>query len=151
MKANLIQLFHYSHWANRLILDQMLEHQVEDEKMIFWINHIVNAEQVWMDRIELGTTSASPITMRSLEACSQALNAEHGRIIRFLNALEEVGLSERIAYHNTKGTAYENTLQDILYHLVNHCTHHRSQIAARLREQGIAPAPTDYIFYLRAS
>jgi uncharacterized damage-inducible protein DinB len=35
-------------------------------------------------------------------------------------------------------------------HLVNHGTHHRSEVATMLTKLGVAPPPIDYVVYLRA-
>jgi uncharacterized damage-inducible protein DinB len=56
-----------------------------------------------------------------------------------------------IAYKNTRGESFENSVRDILFHINNHSTHHRAQIAARIREAGITPPTSDYIFYRRKS
>ena len=37
----------------------------------------------------------------------------------------------------------------MLFHFVNHSTYHRGQIASNLKEHGIEPLVTDYIFYKR--
>ncbi len=56
---------------------------------------------------------------------------------------------KRIDYENTKGRLFTNTLQDILFHIINHSTHHRGQIATDFRANGLEPIPLDYIFYKR--
>ena len=67
-----------------------------------------------------------------------------------LDAGERAGaLDAPVAYTNSSGTAFETPLRDILTHVVNHGTHHRAQIALVLREAGIAPPATDYIYFVR--
>jgi uncharacterized damage-inducible protein DinB len=56
---------------------------------------------------------------------------------------------KRITYETTEGRTFSNTLQDILFHVINHSTHHRAQIAADFRANGLEPLALDYIFYKR--
>ncbi|TNF76236.1 MAG: damage-inducible protein DinB, partial [Bacteroidetes bacterium] len=55
----------------------------------------------------------------------------------------------RIIYENTEGRSFSNTLQDILFHIVNHSTHHRGQITMDFRKNGMDPPLLDYILYKR--
>lgn len=41
-------------------------------------------------------------------------------------------------------------IKDIMFHIVNHSTYHRAQIATELKDHGIEPLKTDYILYKRA-
>ena len=56
---------------------------------------------------------------------------------------------KRIDYENTEGRLFTNTLQDILFHIINHSTHHRSQILMDFRSNDLEPVPLDFIFYKR--
>jgi uncharacterized damage-inducible protein DinB len=47
------------------------------------------------------------------------------------------------------GDTYTNSVQEILFHIINHSTYHRGQIMAQLRESGLEAISTDYIFYKR--
>jgi uncharacterized damage-inducible protein DinB len=54
-----------------------------------------------------------------------------------------------VEYENSEGRTFANDVKDILFHVVNHSTHHRGQIMMDLRASGITPEPLDYIFYKR--
>lgn len=56
---------------------------------------------------------------------------------------------KRIDYDNSEGRLFTNTLQDILFHIINHSTHHRGQIATDFRANGLTPEALDYVFYKR--
>ena len=56
---------------------------------------------------------------------------------------------ERIDYENIEGRLFTNTIQDMLFHIINHSTHHRAQILMDLRENGLEPIPLDFVFYKR--
>ena len=54
-----------------------------------------------------------------------------------------------VHYTNTNGQAFDNSVRDILFNVINHSTYHRGQIAREFREYGPEPLVTDYIFYKR--
>ncbi|MFW5759598.1 MAG: DinB family protein [Cyclobacteriaceae bacterium] len=66
-----------------------------------------------------------------------------------LKILEQRPLQEKINYQNLKGEKFESSIREILFHIGNHFTHHRAQIMMYLRQNGIEPLITDYIFYKR--
>ncbi len=149
MKAHLLNLFKYDFWANSKIINTLSEHEVSDEKILHWMNHLVNTEQIWWDRSQNRIPRVTPHDLHELEVAERMLVQVNRDIITWLEYAREEVFDELISYRNTKGSSFENTLLDIFTHIVNHSTHHRAQIAARLRELGIAPPQTDYIFYRR--
>jgi uncharacterized damage-inducible protein DinB len=54
-----------------------------------------------------------------------------------------------ISYQNTKGEAYQNTIKDIMFHIINHSSYHRGQVMMLVRNAGLEPIPTDYILTKR--
>ena len=66
-----------------------------------------------------------------------------------LRVLNETTLSEEIFYKTMKGDQFSNTVSDVLFHLVNHSTYHRGQIASIFRKADVQPAVTDFIVYKR--
>ena len=56
---------------------------------------------------------------------------------------------KRIAYENSEGKQFINTFKDILFHVINHSTYHRGQIALEFRNNTIEPLASDYILYKR--
>lgn len=58
-------------------------------------------------------------------------------------------LKKKISYKNSRGERFENSVRDILFHVINHSTYHRGQIATDCKLHGMTPLATDYIFYKR--
>ena len=54
-----------------------------------------------------------------------------------------------LKYKNYVGDYFENNVQQIMIHLVNHGTYHRGQVAMLLRQKGYEPINTDFITYDR--
>ena len=55
------------------------------------------------------------------------------------------GLTDGVAYRNSKGEFWTSTVADILTHVVLHAAYHRGQIAAAVREAGGSrPTPISF-------
>jgi len=68
---------------------------------------------------------------------------------RTLKILEKIEPEKMIVYSNSKGETFTNLVKDIIFHIINHSTYHRGQIAMEFRQSGLEPLNTDYIFYKR--
>lgn len=55
-----------------------------------------------------------------------------------------------IRYRNSNGEQFDNSIADILTHVINHSSYHRGQIFKMLRQKGEEPINTDYITYARS-
>src|SRR5690606_1649908 len=72
------------------------------------------------------------------------MNFEHSLVI-----LDKYDLNETIHYKNTQGQSFSNKIVDLFFHVINHSTYHRGQIATEFKQHGIDPLFTDYILYKR--
>lgn len=147
MKAFLKELFEYNLDSNFRLIERSLEHEARiPEKSQKWFSHILTTHEIWSSRIlkrpsQFAVWQLLPV--REWNAVNQA-NFEVSCSI-----LDEFQLDRKINYVNSLGDAYVNSVQDILFHIINHSTHHRGQIAANFRDNGLEPLATDYIFYKR--
>ncbi|HQQ96828.1 MAG TPA: DinB family protein [Cyclobacteriaceae bacterium] len=147
MKGLLKELHEFSFLHNKTIGDLLLANEGRDiEKAIQLFSHILDAHHIWVSRIngvknKIAVWEVLPVG-RFGEVITDNFN-------QTMTILERVDLSTIVAYTNTQGNSYKNTVQDILLHVVNHTTYHRGQVAMELRKAGIAPPITDYIAYKR--
>jgi uncharacterized damage-inducible protein DinB len=147
MKQFFAGLFEYSHHCNQKIADVFISNQdMTSEKAQKLLNHILNAHQIWNNRINAIDKPFGVWDMHNPEDLKaiDKRNYEQSLLI-----LDKYDLSENFSYTNTKGQAFENSIQDILFHVINHSTYHRAQIATELKQQNIEPPATDYIFFKR--
>ncbi|WP_258098327.1 DinB family protein [Marinoscillum pacificum] len=139
-------LFGYHRHFNQEILELLQTHEGEiSKRSIPLISHIINAHQIWNSRI-LGDESFGVSDVHTLTECAKY---DQTNYLNSLDILDDRDLDERIAYKNSKGNSYENSIQEMLFQVVNHTTHHRGQIISDLRASGITPPVTDYIWYKR--
>jgi uncharacterized damage-inducible protein DinB len=111
--------------------------------------HILGAEIIWLSRWR----GVSPPTLpgaddfSDLGAIRARWAAQHHEMDAFLADLTPAKLAETIGYTNTRGERWAYPLWQMMMHLVNHGTHHRSEVADMLTRAGLEPPPTDLLVY----
>ncbi len=147
MKEFFKELFNYSYSYNK-----KLGHIFNDmpgktpEKAVQLYNHTLNAHQIWNNRIEARHPPFGVWEMHSpaLYIHINKINYEHS-----LALLEKYDLMSIINYTNTSGKVFNNTVRDILFHIINHSTYHRAQIATEFRQHNLTPLNSDFILFKR--
>lgn len=139
--------FEYNYHFNQELI-QLFEKEEQNipEKSIQLLNHLINAQQIWNERILELQPSVGVWEIRPLENLK---NHNENNYSKSLEILDNTELSQKIIYKNSKGIEFSNTVQDVIFHVINHATYHRAQIASDLKANGIEPINTDYIFYKR--
>lgn len=116
------------------------------EKSMQLLNHLINAQQIWNERILEQQPFVDVWEIRPLENLKTINKSNY---IQSLEILETTELNKKIDYKNSKEIPFSNTVQEIIFHIINHATYHRAQIASDLKANGIEAINTDYIFYRR--
>lgn len=140
--------FAYDAWANREVLKTMRSGG-PDPRSLQLMNHIVAAEQVWLDRLLQQPQSIAVWPNLDFAGCEARVEALARDWERYLSAAPEPDLTQSISYKNSKGECWNSTVQDVLTHVLMHSTYHRGQIASHTREIGRTPAYTDFIGAVR--
>ncbi|WP_222982909.1 DinB family protein [Flagellimonas meishanensis] len=147
MKAFLQQLFDYNFYCNKKLIEQCTSLERIPEKSVQLFSHILNAHLVWNQRI-LGNPTKVDVWQVHDVALWGDMHYDNQRT-SFEIITNTDDFAKRVDYENSEGRIFANELKDILYHIVNHSTHHRGQILTDFRSAGLAPEPLDYIFYKR--
>ena len=143
------RLFAYNDWANQEALASLKAAGTSPARPLELMAHIVGAEWLWLGRLRLEKKSVVVWPDLALDQCAAQI-AELSRAWQeYLAALTPPGLSGPVAYINTKGECWTNTVEAILMHVVMHSAYHRGQIATALRASGHNPAYTDFIHCIR--
>ncbi|MEJ5104204.1 DinB family protein [Chryseobacterium sp. MYb328] len=146
MKDKLIDLFEYTYHFNVEMIKVISENRkLDDDKTISLINHTLNAQQIWNARI-LGEPTFEVWQVNSFESLNEI---NHQNFVKSIEIVKDSDLEKRIEYQNSRGTKFENSIFEMLFHAINHSTYHRGQINSLLKQNGIEPILTDYIFYKR--
>ena len=147
MKVFFNHLFDYNFYCNKKLIEECNKLNNLPEKSIELFSHILDAHHLWNSRIlskpiEYGVWQLHPISdWGDIHYENQRSSFE---IVTNANDFET-----RIDYENTEGRLFANTLQEMLFQIINHSTHHRAQIAMDFRNNGIEPINMDYAFYKR--
>jgi uncharacterized damage-inducible protein DinB len=158
-KQDILLLYKYNQWANAMILNTAAN--VTHEQFLApasfphgglrgTLVHALSAEWIWRTRWE-GT---SPTSMLKPEQFSdfQALRArwteEELRLMNFVNDVREERLNDTFDYRNTSGKPFTRVVWQVMAHVVNHGTQHRTEAAAILTDLGHSPGDLDLISFL---
>ena len=147
MKSFLNQLFDYNFYCNKKLIDECNKLDKVPDKSLSLFSHILNAHHIWNARV-LGSDIAFEVWQEHPLKDWGDIHYENQRS-SFEIITNNDNFEKRIDYENTEGRLFTNTLQDILFHIVNHSTHHRSQISMDFRSNDLEPIKLDYIFYKR--
>ena len=147
MKAFYLDKFKYNLDKNQQMIQFLVEHESElNEKIHVLSSHILNAHEIWNTRILKIPTQFGVWQLQNWEEMHEVdkMNYEVS-----LTILESKELDEIISYITSTGEHYSNSIQDLLFHVINHSNYHRAQINAELKSLGLQPLITDYVFYKR--
>lgn len=147
MKSFFNELIKYSFDCNQQLAEVLTQNQEKvSAKSQNLLSHLISAHQIWNARV-----LASELTFEvwQLHSVKDFKKINEDNFQNSLKIISEFELDQIINYKNSKGLAFENTVQDVLFHIINHSTYHRAQIATELKLVGIEPLSTDWIMYKR--
>ena len=145
MKEFFKELLEYSHHFNQKLAVAFIENQDKtSEKSIKVFSHVLNAHQVWNNRIDSQQPQFEIWGMHSIQNFKSIDRSNYEHSVRIIDTFD---LNDRIDFTNAKGMNFKNCIRDVLFHVINHSTYHRGQIAADFRQNGIEPLLTEYILY----
>jgi uncharacterized damage-inducible protein DinB len=162
MKTHFVMMAKYNAWANARLFrmagalqDELYRKEVGAffKSLHGTLNHLLAADRIWMRRLTgVGDhpDKLDAILFEDLPSLHAARVEEDGRIIGFVQGLEEPAFEEVLEYRTLNGTPQRQRRREILAHLFNHETHHRGQAHAILTVLGVAePDPLDLLIMLR--
>jgi len=139
------EILHYTQVADKKLIGIFQSEQDISLKAISLFSHVLNAQHIWANRIlnqqpKFGVWDEIGLSLFA-EISEENFNL-------FETILDTIPLDEEVTYKNSKGE-FTNLVQDILFHVANHSTYHRAQIATLIKGSGIHPPVTDYIMLKR--
>ena len=151
-------LYDYHWWANRRLFEvtaalgeDTARHEIGNQ--FSWptlkgmLAHIYGADWIWLERWKGAGPTHLPgdgdfASLADLRRTWDGFEAEHRR---FIGGLTPADLERALDYKGTKGEPWTAPLWQLLQHVANHATHHRSEIATMLTMVSGSPPPTDLI------
>ncbi len=158
--AMVTALYDYNRWATGRLFDAVaglppgaadreIGLQFSFPTLKDMLAHILGAEARWLARWK-GHSPAAILSGKDfpdLAALRSRWDGVEAELSAFLGGLSEAGLARDVRYTNTEGRSFTLPLWPLMQHVVNHSTHHRSELATMLTMLGSPPPPTDLVIY----
>jgi uncharacterized damage-inducible protein DinB len=158
-KQDITLLYKYNQWTTTKILNAASN--VTQEQFLApasfphgglrsTLVHTLFAEWIWRHRWE-GTSPVvrlKPEDFPNLESLCVRWADEEKLLMAFVDNVTEERLNSRFFYTNTKGVPFEKILWQVMAHVVNHGTQHKTEAAALLTEFGCSPGDIDLVYFL---
>ncbi|KPM31951.1 DinB family protein [Croceitalea dokdonensis DOKDO 023] len=147
MKTFFNQLFDYNFYCNKKLIEQVctFDKVPENTKRLF--SHLLNAHHIWNHRLTGEPKAFDVWQLHEVKDWGDIHYENQRTTFEVISNTEDFHV--RIDYETTEGRLFANDLRDVLFHIINHSTHHRAQILMDFRTHGVAPEPLDYILYKR--
>jgi uncharacterized damage-inducible protein DinB len=148
MKEYFLKLYQYNAWANSRVLGAIEQQEVDDEKILTLMSHVLAAQFLWLARIKNEPKPVYKLWDTLPVTQLKSMADEIGdKWLEFAQADDDY--KRELSYNNYVGKAFVNKVENIMIHLVNHSTYHRAQVALFMRQKGFEPINTDFITYDR--
>ena len=145
---NYLRQFQYNEEIIGKYIDVLHAHPESPEKASKLLSHILNAMEIWVSRVEHRDSKCDVWEIHESSELHSLNRRCHENVFQLL---ETGNLKKSHAYTNTNGQNFDNTLDEVLTHLIIHSAHHRAQISSAWSESGIEPPVCDFIFWARES
>jgi uncharacterized damage-inducible protein DinB len=152
----------YNAWATRRMMDAVGELSQEelgrdfgtaDRSVLDTLAHVYAADRLWLGRIQglpnPGFAGFITSADRNITVLRNDWPALLERWKQWGAGLTGETALAPLAYSDLKGGARREALWQIVFHVVNHGTHHRGQVSGFLRTMGRVPPGLDLIIYYR--
>lgn len=147
MESFFNQLFDYNFYCNKKLIEQCIKMETIPQKSLELFSHILDAHHIWNHRILKKQPIFGVTQLHPLKNWADIHYENQRSSFEIITNTDDFEL--RTDYENSEGRLFTNTLKDMLFHVINHSTHHRAQISLDFRNNGIDPINLDYIFYKR--
>jgi uncharacterized damage-inducible protein DinB len=159
-KSDILLLYQYNQWSTNKILDAAAHVTAEQflapadfphGGLRSTLVHALFAEWIWRMRWEGNSPSdrLKPEDFPTFESLRARFAEEGAKLLAFVENVTEEQLNSTFTYATTDGKSRENVLWQVMAHVVNHGTQHKTEAAALLTSFGQSPGDIDLIIFLR--
>jgi uncharacterized damage-inducible protein DinB len=149
----------YTAWASMLLADaaaqlspEELTHdfRTADGSILGTLVHIFAADRLWLERVH---GRPHPVLVTDADRSLSALQSGWPPLLQRWKAwaadLTDERAREPLAYSTMEGTPRRQPIWQVVFHVVNHGTHHRGQVSGFLRTLGHTPPILDLAYFYR--
>jgi len=146
----------YSGWASGKVMDAAKALSPDDltrsngishESIAGTLTHIYFADRIWYSRlVDPGVTVLKQADFPALQTLWPEIQQKWEA---WADSVADADLERAISYKTLDGTPYTTPASQVVLHVVNHATLHRGQVVGMIRQLGIRPPATDFLYYTR--
>ena len=152
------KLYTYNTWAWGEVLnslEQLDDKVLKAEGGFFWGSlhgmavHGLAAEVIWLERLNGNSPKAllDPNDYPDIASIRTHWQVIGPQLHKIYAAHSMENSAETMTYTSTEGTENTVNIAELLQHIINHGTEHRSQMTPVLYNEGVATVPLDFIYY----
>jgi len=157
-KEYIRNLYAYNEWANNLVLkaaSALSKQQLRQAAGVSMgsaldnLSHVVRAQMGWLGfwRTSQRQPVPEPPEQGAVEWLRESYARSHDDLGQFVEALEEKELGRTLERTDREGKTHRWQLWQLMAHVANHGTQHRSETALALTALGSSPGDLDYGFF----
>lgn len=139
MNDFLAKQFQYSHWATSELIKSIEEFDIKDGYIFKMLSHNLNAQFMRLAMLNGETTDFTIWDVFSLSDLKKYNDESYQIALDFINKTNQIGWARIVEGKTLSGDSFKMAVSDMLMHLINHGSHHRGQIASKIRELGHVP------------
>ncbi|MGY8914641.1 MAG: DinB family protein [Flavobacteriales bacterium] len=121
--------------------------EIIPQRSLELFSHVLDAHHIWNHRILKKSPEYGVRQLHPLKDWADIHYENQRSSFEIITNTDDFEL--RLDYENSEGRLFTNNIKDMLFHIINHSTHHRAQISVDFRTNGIDSLNMDYIFYKR--
>jgi uncharacterized damage-inducible protein DinB len=112
--------------------------------------HVLEAEQQWRGACQAGEQWPDLYAedFPNAQALQKVFADEQGEWRTFVGGLDDGSMDAKVEWTNSLDEVSARPLWQVLYHVFNHGTQHRAEIASLLSQNDRSPADLDLILFL---
>lgn len=142
----------YDTWANQRMLGSVRSVSSPSARLLGLVAHLFSSKRMWLGRIEVTDDAAISTWPELTYEESAALEARmRAAWLTYIGSLTEDDLRREVHYTIKDVGPGLQTIGDVILHKFLHAAYHRGQIAQLVREEGGAPASTDFVVWAKAT
>lgn len=150
----------YNQWANQRLLrkvarlrwDELLAPApLSHSSLLGSLVHLLDAQWYWRTGAQTGSLPLQTLTtadFTDFPTLKTRWQHEDEQLIEYIGSLTPTDLSGTVTYRWPQARPRTRPLWQIILHIVNHGTHHRSEIGRYLASLGHSPGDLDFMRYI---
>lgn len=152
------KLSRYNIWAWDHVIDsmqQISDEEFKKERPFFWgslhglLAHSLAAEIIWIERLNHNAPRVllSEEDFKTIDEIVAEWQTIRSRWGDYLDQLTDESAVTELTFADTQGFDRSVMIADIITHVFNHATDHRSQMTPFLHQLGFATPSLDYVYF----